>query len=101
MTQNQITIEELHRECATLKNIVLELSQNAIALANTRNGKKQAMTIEELAHTFNMSERQIAELCRRKGSPAFKKGEGRTSAWMCFPDKFENFLQRKSEPWKG
>jgi hypothetical protein len=60
-----------------------------------------ALTVKELSKEFSMSTNQITELCKTKGSPAFKKGSGKTSPWICFPDKFEAFLVKKSEEWKG
>ncbi|WP_455718017.1 hypothetical protein [Anaerosporobacter sp.] len=48
-----------------------------------------------------MSEQTVKELCRTKGSPAYKKGVGKTSPWICFDDKFEQFIVSKSNQYKG
>ncbi|WP_167957930.1 hypothetical protein [Anaerosporobacter faecicola] len=61
----------------------------------------QALTVNELSDKFSMSRNQIIEICKTKGSPAFKKGVGKTSPWLCFPDKFEIFLKQLSEKYKG
>lgn len=60
-----------------------------------------ALTIKELSEEFSMSPNQITEICKMKGSPAFKKGIGKTSPWLCFGDKFENFLKEQASKYKG
>ncbi len=60
-----------------------------------------ALTVKELAEVFSMSHNQITEICRMKGSPAFKKGVGKTSPWVCFKDKFEAFLIEQASKYKG
>lgn len=99
--QSTISIEKLQEECELIKHIVLDLTKETAILASLHKEKKKAMSIKELASAFNISELQANTLCRCKGSPAFKIGEGKSSNWMCFPDKFEAFLQKKSEQWKG
>lgn len=61
----------------------------------------KALTIKELSEVFSMSTNQITEICKIKGSPAFKKGIGKTSPWLCFGDKFENFLKEQASKYKG
>lgn len=60
-----------------------------------------ALTAKELSKMFNMSEQTVKQVCKTKGSPAFKKGIGKKSPWLCFPDKFEIFLKQLSEKYKG
>ena len=62
---------------------------------------EKAMTVRELSETFGVSYNQCIIICKIKGSPAYKSGVGRTSPWLCMPSKFEEFMQKNAEKWKG
>jgi len=59
------------------------------------------MGIKELSKTFGISESNIVVLCRTKGSPAYKTGEGKKARWMCFPSDFKKWRIEQAEKWKG
>lgn len=73
----------------------------ALKILLNRSGCMPALTVNELSEEFSMSPNQIKEICRTKGSPAFKKGYGKTSPWLCFSDKFEEFLKQLAAEYKG
>lgn len=62
---------------------------------------EQALDVIKLSEMFGVSKETIYEVCRTKGSPAYKAGRGRTSHWVCFPNEMKQFMQKLSEPFKG
>lgn len=62
---------------------------------------EKAMTVKELCENFRLSYGQCLVICKTKGSPAYKSGLGKTASWLCMPSKFEAFMQKNAEKWKG
>lgn len=60
-----------------------------------------ALTVKELSVKFNMSEQTVKEICKTKGSPAYKIGTGKYSPWACYDDKFEQFIIKLADKYKG
>ncbi|MSS64569.1 hypothetical protein [Velocimicrobium porci] len=93
-----IELKELQKEVEELKELMLD----TIKIMKSSVVPKRAMNKEELAHCFHISEAQVNRLCKCADSPAYKTGAGKTASWMCNPDKFEQYLVKKTkENWKG
>lgn len=58
-------------------------------------------TTYQLSEQFNMNYRQVIIILSMKGSPAFKKGMGKKSDWLCDDEEFKRFLQKQSEKHKS
>lgn len=97
-------IEKLKREIELLvqvnKESALLMKSNMFLSTNTILPDK-ALSADELSELFSMGHTTTVEICKTKGSPAFKKGDGATSQWMCFAKDFLNFQQMRSKQWKG
>lgn len=77
------------------KEVVLLMKDNMFSSTNTKPCEK-ALSTKQMAERYNMSTQKVEEIFKKKGSPAFKIGDGKFSQWRCMADKFELFLIKET-----